>query len=235
MDVEKARVLEGDDGGVHEDEEDVDDDQLDERGAVLLSWTELEELQRGLGVDDGEDDFLDGEADELDALEDTKGWGEPIGPGRLLAHLEDPADGVQDDSVDDDHGERGAQDQAGVYDQMESGPEDQGLARDHGAPSYVGERDGEVARVDVKDEEDVAQTEGENADRGDEEGPEVEAAALLEGGEAQDNEFDGIVPGDGDEAGNGEVFGYVQVVLGAADDGHWVMVPPAVEDGVVET
>jgi hypothetical protein len=54
--------------------------------------------------------------------------------------------------------------------------------------------------VDIEDDEEVSQAKGDDAEGGDEEAPEVAPAISLEGGETQNDQFQGIIPGNAYEA-----------------------------------
>lgn len=76
VDVEKIRVLCSYNGGVHQNHDYVHDQELDQGASVVASWTEIQEPYCFPGVNDGEDDFLYGEPDQLDTLKDVKPAGE---------------------------------------------------------------------------------------------------------------------------------------------------------------
>jgi hypothetical protein len=118
VNAEQSRVLEAHDGGIHEDEDDIDNHQLDQRGAELLLRTELEVLNGACGIKHWEDDFLDREPDKLDLLEDFKRLRKARRVVGVGAEFENPADGVEDKRIDDDHCQHAAQDLAGVDKEM---------------------------------------------------------------------------------------------------------------------
>jgi hypothetical protein len=89
------------------------------RTVALRSWA--------VDVDDGEDGFLDEEADHLDFLEDRVAVDEVLQGVRFEvvgvgAECEDRRYGVQEEAVDDDHVERPAQNLARVGQEMQAGP-----------------------------------------------------------------------------------------------------------------
>jgi hypothetical protein len=71
---------------------------------------------------------------------------------------------MEEDGIDDDHGETSTENSGTVYDEMKSGPEDEGLARHHAYPGDEFHGDGELIRTDVIDNEKVSQTKGDNAE-----------------------------------------------------------------------
>ena len=207
MHVEETGILGSDDGSVHEDHGQVDDEELDEGASVMGARAQAEEADGFAGVDEGEDDFLDGEADQLDALEDVEAAVEELRFIRVDAEFEDGGGHVEDDAVDDDHGQGGAEDAGVVDDEVEARPEHHGLADDHADPGHELHGDGEHVGVDIVDDQDVAQAEGDDADGGYEEGPEVETAVSFEGGKAEHKQLEGIVPGNAYQTGDGSRLG----------------------------
>ena len=202
MDIEEARVLHSDNGGVHQNHGHVHDQELDQGASVVAPRAEIQQSHRLPGVNDGEYDFLYRESDQLDAFEDIEPVDEEGGFVRMAAYLEDEAGGMQDDGVDDDHGEGGTEDGSAVADKMQSRPEDQGLARYHPDPSDQFHHEGEHAGVYVEDDKEIAEAEGDDTEGGDEETPEIAPAISFEGAEAQHDQFQGIVPGNADQAGD---------------------------------
>lgn len=89
-----------------------------------------------------------------------------------------------------------------MADKMQSRPENQGLARYHPNPSNQLHRHGEHVAVDVEYDEEISETKRDDTEGGDEETPKITPAISLEGGEAQNDQFQGIIPGNGDETGN---------------------------------
>lgn len=79
---------------------------------------------------------------------------------------------------------------------MQSRVEHDGLAGHHGVPANGDEGDGEGrggGEGEVFEEE--ADGVGDQAERGDEQGPEVGSAELGESDKDEDDQFDGIIPG----------------------------------------
>lgn len=142
----------------------------------------------------------------MDALEDTEGMGEEIGLVGVAPKLKDGSRDVEEDGVYDDHGETCAEDSVAMYDEMKSGPEDEGLASHHTHPGDEFHGDGEFVRIDVVEDEQVSQTKGDDAEGSYEQTPEVAPAIALEGRKAEDDQLDGIVPGYADEAGQDGVL-----------------------------
>lgn len=94
---------------------------------VLDGFAEAEESDRLADVNDGEDGFLDEEADHLDFLEDGVAVDEVLEGGRFEvvgvgAECEDCRYGVQYEAVNDNHVERPAQNLARVGQEMQAGP-----------------------------------------------------------------------------------------------------------------
>lgn len=74
------------------------------------------------------------------------------------------------------------------------------MASHHTHPGDELHRYWEHIGVDIVDDEEVTQAKWDDADGGDEETPEVAPAISLEGGETQNDQFQGIVPGNAYEA-----------------------------------
>ena len=70
---------------------------------------------------------------------------------------------------------------------MESGPKDERLTGYHAHPCGQLHRHGEKAVIDIEDDEEISQAEGDDSDGGDEETPKVAAAISFESGEAEDD------------------------------------------------
>lgn len=142
----------------------------------------------------------------MDALEDIEGMVEEIGLVGVAPKLEDGSRDVKEDGVYDDHGETSAEYSVAMYDEVKSGPEDEGLACHHAHPGGEFQYDGEFVRIDVVDDEKITQTKGDNAEGSDEQTPKVAPAIALEGRKAEDDQLDGIVPGYADEASQSGVL-----------------------------
>lgn len=84
----------------------------------MASWAEIQKSYAFPGVDDREDDFLYGESDQLDALEDIESIDEEGGLIRMATEFENRGWNMKDDRVDDDHDESGAEDRLIVTDEM---------------------------------------------------------------------------------------------------------------------
>lgn len=79
--------------------------------------------------------------------------------------------------------------------QVQPRPQHQRLPRDHPDPADEGHADGEFVREDVQEHQHVSERKWDDAQRCDEEGGEVAAAVAFEGEEAEDDQFQGVVPG----------------------------------------
>ncbi len=164
----------------------------------------------------------------MDALEDIEGMGEEIGLVGVAPKLEDASRDVKEDGVYDDHGETSAEDSVAMYDEVKSGPEDEGLTCHHAHPGDEFHGDGKFVCIDVVDDEKVPQTKGDNAEGSDEQAPEVAPAIALEGRKAEDDQLDGIIPGYADEASQNGVlsepidrpFGEAEAAARDLDSGH---------------
>jgi hypothetical protein len=80
------------------------------------------------------------------------------------------------------------------------------LARYHAHPGDELHRDWEQIGVDIVDDKKVSQAKWDDAEGGDEETPEVAPSISLEGGETQNDQFQGIVPGNAYETGDYGTF-----------------------------
>lgn len=100
----------------------------------------------------------------MNALEDIKAVGEELGLVGVATELEDGSRDMEEDGIDDNHGETGTEDSGTVYDEMKSGPEDEGLARHHAYPGDEFHGDGKLGCVDVIDDEKVSQTKRDDAE-----------------------------------------------------------------------
>jgi hypothetical protein len=107
---------------------------------------------------------------------------------------------VEEDGIDDNHGETSTEDSGTVYDEMKSRPEDERLTRHHANPGDEFHGDRELGCIYVIDDEKVSQSKRDDAKGSDEQAPEVAPAIALEGSEAEDDQLEGIIPGYGDEA-----------------------------------
>lgn len=89
----------------------------------MASGAKIQEPHALPGVNDGENDFLYGKSNQLDALENVESGIKNSRFGCVAAQFENRAWDMEDYGVDDDHGESGAQDAGVVTDEMESRPE----------------------------------------------------------------------------------------------------------------
>jgi hypothetical protein len=89
------------------------------------------------------------------------------------------------------------------------------LAGYHPYPGDQFHRYGEEVVVDVVDYEEVSEAERDDAEGGDEETPEVTASIAFEGGEAQDDQLQCIIPRDSDEARDYGILRYPACGVGA--------------------
>lgn len=156
----------------------------------------------------GEDEFLDAESHELDPFHDLISDREGVRQGGLWGDGAEEKDGyrrVQEERIDDDH-DKQAFDEAGVMkDEMQTRPEDQRLPGDGADPADNNERNGGIPRdILAEEEKNISADVWDQADRGDEQAPEVQAAAALEGGRAEHDQLDGIVVNKGCEGSEDE-------------------------------
>ena len=90
---------------------------------------------------------------------------------------------MQEERVNDDHDKQAFYEAGIMADEMQTRPEDQRLAGDGADPADNNERNGGVLRdILAEEEKDISADVRDQTDRGDEQAPEVQAAAALEGG-----------------------------------------------------
>lgn len=107
---------------------------------------------------------------------------------------------MQEKRVDDDHEKQAFYETGVMEDEMQTRPEDQRLPGDGADPADNNERNGGILRdILAEKEKDISADVGDQAERGDEQAPEVQAAAALEGGRAEHDQLDGIVVNKGCE------------------------------------
>ncbi|GFF47969.1 LOW QUALITY PROTEIN: hypothetical protein IFM46972_08431 [Aspergillus udagawae] len=211
------KILHDHDRHIQRHNDHIDDDQLHQDPVRAAIRIYLQQRHRFVDIQPRKQQFLQTEADELYALHDVECGRNAVRPGqRIRRELERRAGGVQHDPVDDDQCSQGA---AVIKDEIQPRPEDERLPRDHSRPADIEDGDLEevVCKGDAVDLEDVAEAEGDDAEGGHEEGPEVGAGVALEGVEAEHDQVDGVAPGDGDE-------GWVDILLD--DEGADVVVEP---------
>lgn len=115
-----ATVDLADEGDVERDAKDVEVDQ-ELLGLTGFGWIAGEQhFQRGADVDDGDDEFLEGEDDELDALIHIIHGQEHAGIRSIAAKGEDGGRDLEDAEVDNDHDEDNAQHPVITYNQMQA-------------------------------------------------------------------------------------------------------------------
>ena len=115
-----ATVDLADEGDVERDAQDV---EVDEELLGLTGFGRVageQHLQGGADVDDGDDGFLKGEDDELDALVHIVHRQEHAGIRSIAAKGENGGRDLEDAEVDDDHDEDTAQHPVIAYDQMQA-------------------------------------------------------------------------------------------------------------------
>lgn len=106
-------------GNIERNAEDV---EVDEEFLGLASLSRIvgeQHLQRGANVDDGDDQFLEGEDDELNALVHVVDFREHARIRSIAAKGEDGGRDLEDAEVDDDHDENTAQHLVIAYDQVQ--------------------------------------------------------------------------------------------------------------------
>lgn len=195
-DVEVA-VFDDEEGQVQSDDDQIDGDELVHDFAFSAVGIETEHADGFPDVEDREDEFLQAEAGHLDLFHDAVavdeyGW---VG-GEVGAVGQDGGGDMQKEGVHDNHGEDAAEDFGVREDEVQSRVEHDGLAGYHGVPADGDEGDGEGCgggEGEVFEEE--ADGVGNQAESGDEQGPEVGTAILGEGHENEDDQFNGVIPG----------------------------------------
>lgn len=95
-----------------------------------------------------------------------------------------------------------------VQHEVQARPEHERLSCNHAGPadSHYGDLEEVVGEGETEHFEEIAEAEGDDGDGRDQEGPEVGAGVAFEGVEAEDNQLDGIAPGEGDEDGEDIFF-----------------------------
>ena len=169
-----------------------------------------------MDVQTGDDDLLDEEEGDLDFLVDCVGALEG-GEAGVLSVGEDRGRDMAQDCVGDDHAKDAAEDGGVVHQQVQARVEDEGLPGHHAVPAedvHCGEADTDEAQEGLGQGGHGLR---DDAPGGDEEGPEVQAGAALEGAEEDEVELDDVVERDGGEDDHGDGFDF-----GAVEEDHGV-------------
>ena len=195
-----AAVSLDDKGDVEDDAEHGDEDQEPTRLLGLAADDGLDDLERGADVDDRDDALLHREDDELDALVHAVHLGPVARLGLVAAEGQDRRDDLEDDKVEDDHDEDGAQQPLVAHDEMQARVQHQTLARHHAPPPERGEGGVDGPGDPGPPLEDDAERVQLDAGGGDEQRPEVQRVAPLERVEHLEVDDEALVHGNAEHA-----------------------------------
>lgn len=140
-----VHVLDDEQAEVHDDDDEVDSDELVHDLALAAVRIEAQHADGFPDVEGGDDEFLYTEAGHLDLLHHVVAAdvGRGVdGAGHVGAVGQHGGGNVEDDGIDEDHGEDAAQDAWVAHDQVQARIEDDGLAGDHAPPADGDEGDG---------------------------------------------------------------------------------------------
>lgn len=130
--------LDGQQGDVHGDDDEVDDDELVHDLALAFVRVESQHARGLPDIETRKDELLDAEAGHLDLLHDVVAGG-VVGAPRFRSHVgavgQNGGGEVEDDGVNHDHGEDGAENAPGGHNQVQTRVQDDGLAGDHAPPA----------------------------------------------------------------------------------------------------
>lgn len=202
-------VFDDEEADVHSDDDHVDSNELIHDFTISSVGIEAEHLGRFPDVEGGDDELLQTEAGHLDLLHDVVAVdeGDAGRCGEVGAVCQDGGGDVEDNGVDDDHGEDASQDAPVVEDEVEPRVQHDRLSGHHAPPADGEEGDGQPCDGgQVEELEEEAQRVGHDADGGAyQKTPEIQPAILTESDEYQDNQLNGIVPGDTGKRGDGDL------------------------------